>query len=218
MKTIALCLVASLLTQMAFAQLENNNSMSAKIDGADFITQPRRITIGNYTYITGNLVSPDKSLRVWMGSWDGTDITASGKYLIVGDGYDKEKKTHDAWMTGNYKGIAIIRYVEETKSPRLEYHVGDSKHSGEAMDVVVGDDGYIDLSFSATLSGTWWKEKTSTTMFGGVDRLVGKMEDKAVTKATGYDQDMDPEGWGYKKQKQTDSITITDCKVRLKMD
>jgi hypothetical protein len=44
------------------------------------------------------------------------------------------------------------------------------------------------------------------------------MEDKAVTSATGYDQDIDPEGNGYKKQKVMDVIKLTEGKVRLRME
>jgi hypothetical protein len=218
MKQIMFCVLASLLASALTAQLENDNTMTATINGEEFVTQPRRITIGNYTYVTGNLIGPDKSLRIWMGSWDGTDIWESGTYLIVGDDYVAGKKKNETWPTDNYKGIAIIRYVEETKTPRLEYHMGDSRYNDESLVAVIGDDGYVELSFNATLNGSWWKERTSATVFGGVDRLVDKMEDKAVTKATGYDQDMDPEGWGYKRQKQTDEITITGCSVRLKMN
>ncbi len=43
------------------------------------------------------------------------------------------------------------------------------------------------------------------------------MENKAVTGATGFEQDIDPEGNGYKKQKETDVIELTEGKVRIKM-
>ncbi len=201
------------------AQLENDNTMSVMVNDVEYKTEPRRIKIGNYGYVTGNAIGPDKSLRIWMGTWDGREITEPGTYLII-DAWDNNSGKHveKTYDITRYKGIATIKYVEETKSPRMEYHVGLSQNSTETMDVVMGDDGYLELTFNAALTGSWWKEKTSTTVFGGVGRLVDKMEDKAVTGATGYDQDMDPEGWGYKKQKETDTITLKDGKVRLKMD
>lgn len=201
------------------AQLENDNTMSVLVNGVEYKTEPRRIKIGAYGYITGNAIGPDKSLRIWMGTWDGREMTDPGTYLIY-DGWSNDAGKHmeKTFDISKYKGIATIKYVEETKSPRMEYHVGLSQNSTETMEVVMGDDGYLELTFNATLTGSWWKEKTSATVFGGVGRLVDKMEDKAVTEATGYDQDMDPEGWGYKKQKETDTITLKDGKVRLKMD
>jgi hypothetical protein len=48
-------------------------------------------------------------------------------------------------------------------------------------------------------------------------RLINKMEDKVITKASGYDSDIDPEGNGYKKQSKEDKIVISDGMVRLKM-
>jgi hypothetical protein len=99
----------------------------------------------------------------------------------------------------------------------MEYHAGESMNNAETMEAVVTDDGFVELTFNCTLTGSWWKEKTSATVFGGVGRIVDKMEDKAVTSATGYDQDIDPEGWGYKKQKETDVITLKEARVRLKI-
>jgi len=202
------------------AQLENDNTMTVMVNGVEYKSEPRRIKIGNYGYITGNTISPDKSLRIWLGSWDGRDITEPGKYLIIDAWGGKETDRHmeQHYDVTKYKGVATVKYVEETKSPRMEYHMGLSRNSLETLDVVMGDDGYLELTFGTiVLDGTWWKEKTSATVFGGVGRVMDKMEDKAVTGATGYDQDMDPEGWGYKKQKQTDNITLKDGVIRLKM-
>lgn len=145
-------------------------------------------------------------------------ITESGAYLIVdGDKPDTKENIKTAQELGKYKGIAAIKYVEETKSPRMEYHVGMSENNGEAIEVKIDQDGYYDLSFNATLVGTWWKEKTTATVFGGLDRLADKMKDKAVTGATGLDQDIDPEGRGYKKQKTADRIVLKDGLIKLKM-
>jgi hypothetical protein len=43
------------------------------------------------------------------------------------------------------------------------------------------------------------------------------MEDKAVTSASGYDQNIDPEGNGYKKQKTLDKIMLTEGVLKLKL-
>ena len=153
-----------------------------------------------------------------MAGLHGEEIKEPGTYLII-DAYENvpDKQVEDWIISGKYKGIATIKYVEETKSPRMEYHVGMSGNKGETMEVKMGDDGFTEFTFNSTLNGTWWKEKTLTTAFGGVDRLVNKMEDKAVTEATGFEQDIDPEGNGYKKQKTTDSIVLTEGKVRMRL-
>ena len=215
--TFAIALLTS-LTTLLFGQ--NPNTMTVMVDGKEYKSEPRRIRIGNYGYITGNTTSPDKSLRFWLASVDGTDMKESGEYLIIGenDNYNKDQEFQNAWSTGKYKGIIAIKYVEETKTPRMEYHVGKSSFNGESVNVLMGSDGYLDVTFNATLDGSWWKEKTTATAFGGVGRLMGKMEDKAVTSASGYDQNIDPEGNGYKMQKETDTIKLTDGKVRLKMN
>ena len=218
--TLLLSLLLAGSTQIC-AQLENDNTMSVMINGAEYKTEPRRIKIGHAGYITGNTIGPDKSLRIWMGTWDGREITDPGTYLIFNGWGGKETDQHikKEFDQSKYKGVATIKYVEETKSPRLEYHVGLSQNNLETMEVVMGDDGFLELTFGeVVLAGSWWKERTSTTVFGGVGRIVDKMEDKAVTEATGYDQDMDPEGWGYKKQKTTDTIVLKDGTIRLKMD
>jgi hypothetical protein len=92
-----------------------------------------------------------------------------------------------------------------------------SENNLESVDVTMGDDGFTEFTFSCKLAGTYWKEKTMTTVSGGFGRIVNKMENKAVTGATGFEQDIDPEGNGYKKQKETDTIVLTEGKVRIKM-
>jgi hypothetical protein len=218
-KIILSILLFSSLTTLLFSQA-NPNTMSVMIDGKEYKTEPRRIKIGHYGYITGNTTGPDKSLRFWLASVDGTTLTESGDYLIIGeeDNYNKDQAFQNAWTTGKYKGIVGIKYVEETKTPRMEYHVGKSFFNGESINVQMGEDGYLDVTFNATLNGSWWREKATATAFGGVGRLMGKMEDKAVTSASGYDQNIDPEGNGYKMGKEVDSIKLTDGKVRLKMN
>ncbi|GAB3951930.1 hypothetical protein GCM10028805_32880 [Spirosoma harenae] len=202
----------------AFGQIANDNTLTAQVDGKDFTTQPRRIRIGNFWWITANTVKPDKSLRIWLGSFNGQDALEPGTYVVVDakDPYKKEyrKKYEDL---GKYKGIAAIRYIEETREPRMEYHVGDSGNNDEIVTVTNGADGTLEATFSSKLAGTYWKEKASATVFGGVGRLMSKMEDKAITKASGYDSDIDPEGNGYKKQDKKDEVVVTNGKVRLKI-
>ena len=218
MKTLFSLFVLCCLTMSLFGQ-GSPNTMTVMVDGKEFKSEPRRVTIGRYEYITGNVVNPDKSLRFWIATIDGSQITESGKYLIIGedDNYNKDKAFQADWATGKYKGIAALKYVEETKSPRMEFHVGESTYNGGSIDVQLPGDGYINITFAAELAGSWWKESTTTTAFGGVGRIMNKMEDKAVTGASGYDQNIDPEGNGYKKQKTLDKVVLTEGKLKLKL-
>lgn len=219
MKTIITGLLIILTTSILIGQEATTNTMAVMVNGKEYKTEPRRIKIGAYGYITGNAINPDKSLRIWLGSYDGRDLNEPGTYLIIGE-HDNPAK-HDsitaAYMTGKYKGIAYVKYVEETKSPRMEYHVGESKWNGEVVEVTNGADGIQTITFNVTLEGSIWKEKTSATAFGGLNRLTNKLEDKAVTGATGFEQNIDPEGAGYKKQKELDVIKLTDGKVKIKL-
>jgi len=200
------------------AQDDGTSTMTVMVNGKEYKTEPRRLRLGNYGYITGNSISPDKSLRIWLAAFDGTEIKEPGKYLIV-DAYHPEAEENyvNSILTGEYKGLATIKYVEETKSPRMEYHVGMSNNRGEYVVVTKAEDGYTEFTFSCTLDGTYWKEKAMTTALGGVGRIVDKMENKAVTGATGFEQDIDPEGNGYKKQKETDEIVLKDGVVRMNL-
>lgn len=202
----------------AFAQITNDNTLTAQIDGKEFTTQPRRIKIGNFWWITANTISPDKSLRIWLGSFNGEDALTPGTYVVV-DAANPYKKEYRKKYEGldKYKGVAAIRYIEETRQPRMEYHVGDSGNNDETIVVTTGADGFLEATFSSKLAGTHWKERASATVFGGVGRLINKMEDKAVTKASGYNSDIDPEGNGYKKGDKTDEVVVTNGKVRLKI-
>jgi len=219
MKNLLVLLLLVVSTTSLFAQDGNPNTMSVMVNGKEYKTEPRRIKIGAYGYITGNAISPDISLRIWLGSFNGTDLNEPGTYLVIGEdeNYKKNEEINAAYATGKYKGIAYVKYVEETKTPRMEYHVGESAYNGETIEVVNGTDGYQDITFNVTLDGAYWKEKTSATAFGGLNRLTNKLEDKAVTSATGYEQNIDPEGAGYKKQATLDTIKLTDGKVRIKM-
>ncbi len=217
MKHIFLLFVLA-CTSLLNAQDDGSSTLTVLVNDKEYKTQPRRIRIGHYGYITGNAIGPDKCLRIWLAAFDGTEIKESGSYLIV-DAYkaDTDENIANALLTGKYKGIATIKYVEETKAPRMEYHVGMSENRGESVDVKMGKDGYTEFTFNCTMPGTYWKEKVMTTALGGVGRLVDKIESKAVTEATGFEQDIDPEGNGYKKQAKTDTIVLKDGKVRMKL-
>ncbi len=219
MKNTILSMLFILISQITFCQISNDNTLTLMVDGKEFKTQPRQVKIGQYAYLTGNGSKPDRMLRIWLGDFYGRPAVEAGVYLIVDannpDAPDNIKKAQDL---GKYKGIAGIRYVEETKEPRMEYHVGDSQNnSDETLEIKVGADGFMEITFNkCTLAGTHWKEKATATVFGGVSRLKSKLEDKMVTSATGFDQDIDPEGRGYKKQENKDIINLTGCKMRLK--
>ncbi len=211
---LALCLS---ITVVSFGQMANDNTLSVQIDGTEFATQPRRIRIGNAFWITANAIKPDKSLRMWLGTFDRSDILEPGTYLVVDFDKSNSKEIRRKYDAGSYKGIAMIKYVEETRTPRMEYHVGKSQDNDETIDVKMGSDGFLEATFSGKLAGSYWKERGSATVFGGMGRLMNKMEDKVVTKATGYDSDIDPEGNGYKRQPKTDEIVLTNGKARLKV-
>ena len=208
-----------LITYSAFGQLANDNTLKAQIDGKEFTAQPRRVRIGQFWWITANTIKPDKSLRIWLGNYANQDIVEPGTYLVVDadkpDTKENRKRYQD--MAGKYKGIAAIKYVEETREPRMEYHVGKSTNASETIDVKMGADGFLEATLNTTLAGSYWKEKATATVFGGMGRLMNKMEDKVITKASGYDSDIDPEGNGYKKQPKEDNIVISGGVVRLKM-
>jgi hypothetical protein len=207
------------LATTSFGQIANDNTLKAQIDGKEFTTQPRRVKIGRFWWITANTVKPDKSLRIWLGNYANQDMVEPGTYLVVDadkpDVKENRKKVEESGS--KYKGIAAIKYVEETREPRMEYHVGKSQNGEETVDVKMSADGFLEATFNTTLTGSYWKEKGAATVFGGVGRLMSKMEDKAITKSTGYDSDIDPEGNGYKKQDKQDQIVITNGNVRLKM-
>ena len=205
------------IVNFGFGQLSNENSMSVKVDGEEYKTQPRQIKIGAYAYFTGNATKPDRMLRIWLGNFYGTDINEAGTYLIVNaDNPDTKENFKRAEELGKYKGIAAIRYVEETKEPRMEYHMGESQNNDETLTVKIGKDGFLEVTFNSTLVGTYWKEKASATVLGGFGRIKDKIESKVITQATGFDNNIDPEGNGYKRQEKSDQIVLTDGIMRFK--
>ena len=200
------------------AQIQKDHTLSVQIDGKEFTGQPQNLRFGGYRYITTSASKPDQNLRIWIAGWDGGYIYEPGIYLIVnGDNPDTKEHMKKVEDYTKYKGIAAIKYVIETKSPRMEYHVGYSENNNEVLEVKKTDDGFLEFNLNCTLHGTWWKEKTSATVFGGLGRITDKMKDKAVTNASGFEQDIDPEGNGYKKQKTTDKIVLKAGQVRLKL-
>lgn len=219
MKSTFAWLLLLAATTASYAQIANDNRFSVQIDGKPYQTQPRRIQLGRYWWITANSLKPDRSIRVWLGNADKTDLLVPGTYLIVdADKPDTKKNWEEALAAGTYKGIAVIKFVEETREPRMEYHVGKSQNNHETITVKQAADGFLEAQFSSVaLAGSYWKEKPAATVFGGLGRLTSKLEDKVITKTTGYDSDIDPEGNGYKRQDKTDAVTLTDGKFRLKL-
>lgn len=217
MKTSYALIILFFIMANTLAQTSNDNTMSVMINGTEYKTQPRQIKIGNYGYFTGNATKPDKMLRIWLGDFEGRSAVESGIYLIVNaDNPDTKENIKKAQDVGKYKGIAAIRYVEEIKEPRMEYHMGESQNNDETLEVKNNGDGFIDITFNSKLTGTYWKEKASATVFGGLGRIKNKIENKVITQATGFDSNIDPEGNGYKKQDKKDEIILTDGKMRLK--
>ena len=215
----SLFLLLALITTTTFGQIANNNTFSAQIDGKAYATQPRRIQIGKFWWVTANSVKPDKSVRIWLGSYDQQNIIEPGTYLIVdADDPDTKENWKRIQEVGTYKGLAVVKYVEETREPRMEYHVGKSQNNNETVTVTKAADGSLEATFNTTLAGSYWKEKGTATVFGGMNRLISKMEDKAITKNTGYNSDIDPEGNGYKKQTKADKIVVSDGRFILKMN
>ena len=211
--------IAFLLTNGSFAQqlAANENTFIVSVDGKEFKTQPRRIKIGSIWYITANAAKPDKSLRFWFVNWSGAETPMVGVYKIVPERYNPSRAETEA-LVGKYKGYAYMKYVEETREPRMEYHVGEPRRedAGE-IEITASSDQGMEAKFSVKLDGTYWKERASATVFGGIGRLKDKLVDKAVTNATGYDQDIDPEGRGYRRQDQKDEIVMTNGKWTLKL-
>jgi hypothetical protein len=198
--------------------IANDNTLSATIDGKEFKTQPRRIKIGAYYWVTANTISPDKSFRIWFVDFTKNDAMPEvGKYLLVDENHSASKSIDKIGKDRMYKGVAIVKYVEETKTPRMEYHVGKSLQDEiSVIEVTSNKNGFLEGTFSVNLEGTYWKERVSATVFGGGGRLLDKFKDKAKTSATGFDQDIDPEGNGYKKQDKKDQIMISNGKFKLK--
>jgi hypothetical protein len=211
---ISVLLFAQTLTTWAYGQTTPNR-MNVTVDNHVYKCEPRKIQYGQVVWITGNAISPDKTLRVAIGNWASPGAYIPGKYLICATDKDVPKDQIDKLATDNFVGVAFMLYVEETKAPRMQYHEGKSQNNNEILMVSVVNDSTILQFDKATLAGTHWKEKVTTTVFGGVGRLEQKVIDKGKTKATGYDDDIEPEHNGYKKETNTDAILLTSGRISL---
>jgi hypothetical protein len=203
------------LSNLATMSQTTPNRMSVVIDGKLYNTQPRKIKFGNATWVTGNSISPDKSLRIWIANWQNPDSYLPGKYMICDIDKKLPKDEELKLISENYVGLAYITYVEETKAPRMAYHKGISAYNQEILTVSVVADSTIFEFNNVKLTGSKWKEKASATVLGGLGRLEDKMMSKGKTKATGFDDDIDPEYNGYKKLPESDIIVLTNGRVAL---
>ncbi|MEP7322313.1 MAG: hypothetical protein ABI761_10350, partial [Saprospiraceae bacterium] len=161
MKILFFFITILFASSISFGQIQKDHIMAIMVDGKEFKSQPQQLKVGAYRYITASASKPDQNLRIWIAAWDGGMITESGSYLIVnGDNPDTKQNFKKAQDLGKYKGIAAVKYVLETKSPRMEYHVGYSTNNDEALNVKI-EDGYLQFDLNCNLDGTWWKERSS---------------------------------------------------------
>lgn len=229
MKNLTLILILFLFPAFAFAQEEtdeekpmfktSDNYLTYNLDGEEFEANPRKVKFGRLVYYTGNITKPETMLRVWLGTFDKKETENSGTYLIVNaDNAPNRKEVKDRKLTEKYAGVAFVRYVKETKSPRMRYHVGDSQNNNEILIVENDGEGTMTITFDSELAGTHWKERDINTIFGGVGRIRRKVESKVISQATGYDWNIDPEGNGYRRIKEDDdTIQLTDVKMVIKL-
>ncbi|HTO17198.1 MAG TPA: hypothetical protein VLZ83_15640 [Edaphocola sp.] len=218
MKSKLLILFLFLSPSLLSAQKNNKNSLTVKVDGVEMQAPTRKVNFGKYVYYTSNLTKPETMLRIWIGNFSGGQANESGTYLVInGDIPPSKKEIKEKNLIEKYKGIAVVRYVLETKSPRMTYHVGDSGNKDETITVKNTGDGNLEISFNVELDGTHWKEKASATVFGGLGRLQSKAESKIISKTTGFDWNIDPEGNGYRKEKENDTIKLSEGKMIIKL-
>lgn len=198
------------------------DGVSAMVNGTAFKAPGRRVRFGHYTYVTANLVNPDRTvqLRIW-NILDESQLPSPGEYEVVAvTDFDKKKskELEDMFTSArarNMKGYALIDYSEETKGMGFAYHVGESQPGGKFV-LTVSNSDRMEGTFSGKLKGIFYKEKTGATVFGGMSRIMNKLEDKAVTAATGWQGDIsNGPGGGYRKQPETDEITIIDGKLSI---
>jgi hypothetical protein len=202
---------------VAQAPAKDKDGVSATVNGKPFKAAGRRVRFGNYTYLTANLVNPDRTVQVRL--WhilDQSQFPAPGEYEVVAiTDFEKKKQKEMEEMFANtrakgMKGYALIDYSEETKGMGFAYHVGESQPGGKFV-LTVSNADRMEGTFSGKLTGVFYKERTSSTVFGGMGRIMGKLEDKAVKAATGWEGDIsNGPGGSYRKQPETDEITVTD--------
>lgn len=219
MKTTLILFALCTIPGIFWGQKKGENFLSVKVDGEELQTQPRKVNLGKFVYYTGNINKPETMIRVWLGNFSGETTTETGQFLVVdGNNPPSKKEIKNDSLMKKYKGIAVIRYVKETKSPRMTYHVGDSRNKNEIVNVTITDDDNLKISFEVELFGTHWKEKGAATVIGGVGRLQDKVESKVMSKATGFDWNIDPEGNGYRKLDETDTIQLSEGVITIKLE
>src|SRR6516164_8688370 len=81
LSTLSLSLVCIIFAYQALAQ-KTPNRMAVQIDGNLFNVEPRKIAVNQSVWITGNKVSPDKTLRIGIGNWGSPGAYTPGKYLV----------------------------------------------------------------------------------------------------------------------------------------
>ena len=75
-----------------------------------------------------------------------------GKYLIVDDNCLSQKVAGKLYQEETYKVLAIIKYVEETKLPRIGFHVDSSlKDDTAVLEITSARNGYLEDVFSMNL-------------------------------------------------------------------
>src|SRR5579859_6475679 len=191
------------------------NRMTVTVDDHLYKCEPRKIEYNQVVWITGNAIGPDKTLRVAIGNWASPGGYVPGKYLICDTDHELQKDQINKLAGDNFVGVAFILYVEETKAPRMQFHKGKSQNNNEILTLSVVKDSTILEFDKATLVGSHWKEKVSSTVLGGVGRLKQKMIDKGKTKASGYEDNIDPEHNGYKQEANSDVIVLTSGRICL---
>jgi hypothetical protein len=204
------------------ASTTGKDGVSAVVNGKPFKAPGRRVRFGNYTYLTANLVNPDRTvqLRIWQIMAE-SQLPAPGEYEVISSNEverAKQKEMEARMMTAQsrgMKGFALIDYSEETKGMGFAYHVGESQPGGKFV-LTVSNADRMEGTFSGKLKGVFYKERTSATVFGGMSRIMNKLEDKAVKAATGWEGDIsNGPGGGYRKQPETDEITLTDGVISI---
>lgn len=219
MKTKFFLLFLILAPVVLMAQNKNENTLTVKVNDTIMEAQPRKVGIGRAVYFTGNVSKPETMLRIWIADFDNGMRYESGTYLVINaDNPPSKKEIKDGNYVEKYKGIAAMRYVLETKPPRMTFLVGDSQNNDETVTVTNNGDGNLEITFdNITLMGTNWKEKNFNTAVGGLGRLQDKMEDKIISKTTGFDWNIDPEGNGYRNLKEDEEIKLTEGKMVVKL-
>ena len=219
MKTKFFLLFLILLPAGLMAQNNNENTLTVKINDTIMEAQPRRVGMGRAVYFTANISKPETMLRIYIGDFEKGVRYESGTYLVVNaDNPPNKKVIKEGDYVEKYKGIAAIRYVLETKSPRMTYQVGDSQNNDETITVTNNGDGTLEITFdNIVLMGTNWKEKNVATAVGGLGRFQDKMESKVISQTTGFDWNIDPEGNGYRKLKEVEEIKLSEGKMVVKL-